>query len=630
MKKIKLLTAFLFITISVLLCFCINTFAADLPAPFLRQQDISSDSITLKWNKIDGAYAYKVYVFDKNADSFVSLGSTRNTFFFADELKSETTYTFIVKPFVLDKKGNKDFGEKSNEFTATTELGTVENITLEKATTSAIKIKWNKVNGAVKYKVKYCPAGSDEYLVAGETKKEHISISNLEGSKKYKIRIAAIGKESNSPYSNAFCFYCTPGKADKPKLVSADNRSIKISWNKVKTADKYYIYVSSKENGTYKLIGTSKGNSYTYSINKPEQICYFRVAAVIDTKDQTTAGKKSDALKASTKPIQISGPTSARCGEHPIISAGYYDSKVRWSTSDSSIIRIKGKDIRACKNGTATVTAEYNGSRASVTITVSSPVLKYMSCVYDYTNSRFIFDSRVNEKCYPASITKLITALTALQYMSLDDVIVVGSELNLVEPLSSRCGIQYGEKFKLGDLLYGLLLPSGGDAAYTIAVNCARKASGNPDMGYVDAKNYFVSLMNQYMTSIGAKGTHLVNPHGYPVNGHYTTVYDLVLVAKKVLANPALKSRTATASKYVVALTGKGRTWTTTNGLINPNSSFYSPYAHGLKTGTVDTDYTGIVSAATKNGRTIITVVNGCESYNARYVATRTLYNYYL
>ena len=630
MKKVFTAVGFLFVTILISVCFCFGASAADLPAPDLEEGSVTSESITLKWNKIKGAYAYKVYLYNESEDKYVSLGSTKNNSFVIDELESETEYVFAVRPFVLDENGARDFGELSDTLAITTKLEMVSDIKLDKATTSAIRIKWNKVDSAVKYRIKYCAPGSGSYKIAGETTSEKFTIKDLSGGGKYKIRISAIGKKSNSGYSSTYGFYCVPTRAEKPKLVSSTDHSVTVSWSKVKTATKYNVYASQSSDGKYKLIGETGKTRFEYVTKKPQTAYYIKVSAVVKTARQKSEGKQSKALKASTKRIEITAPTSVRCGEHLKVKAPYYGSKVKWSTSDSKIISISKNDFKARKTGKVKITASYNGSKSSVTVNVSAPVLKYMSCVYDYTNGKYVFESRMNERCYPASITKLITALTALQYMSVDDTVVVGSELNLVEPLSSRCGIQYGEKYKLGDLLYGLLLPSGGDAAYTIAVNCARKVAKNPNMGYVDAKNYFVSLMNKYMKSIGAAGTHCVNPHGYPVNGHYTTVSDLVLVAKKVLENSALKKITSTYSKYVYDLSGKGRTWSTTNGLINPYSGFYSPYAHGLKTGTVDDNYTGLVSAATKNGRTIITVVVGCESYNARYVATRTLYNYYL
>ena len=104
----------------------------------------------------------------------------------------------------------------------------------------------------------------------------------------------------------------------------------------------------------------------------------------------------------------------------------------------------------------------------------------------------------------------------------------------------------------------------------------------------------------------------------------------MILVAKQILKTPILAKITSTPYKYVTSLSGNGRGWGTTNQLINSRSGYYCRYAHGLKTGTVETNYTNVMSAATKDGKTIITAVFGCKSFNARYDATWKLYRNYL
>ena len=629
----KKLSCFL-LCIATVLCFAaaltFSTYAADLDAPEPSVFSVSNDEITLMWAAVDGADGYKIYMSESADGKFNALGVTKNTYYTADNLDGGTEYYFAVRPFIKGDGTTRDFGTTSEHIAAKTLIDSVENIVCKSADSNSISFSWGSVTGAEKYIIKIAEPGSKQYKIIGETSKTDFRVEGLLENSAYKIRISAGNEEYTTPFCTAVKLYTMPSRAEKPKLKSVENGRIKLTWKETNGADYYNIYLSDSKNGTYKKIGKSETASYTCKANVASEISFIKIAAVKATAYQTTEGKKSAALKVDKIDFKIKVPAVIRNREYPDITVPGYDSKVKWTSSDKSVIKVQGGRLYACGQGTATITAKYNGYSDKVKIKVGAPVLKYMSCVFDVTNNRYVFASRINERCYPASITKLITALVALKYMNLNDTIVVGSELNMVEPLSSRCGIQKGEKFRLGDILYGLLLPSGGDAAYTIAVNCARKVSGNPNMGYVEAKNYFVSLMNSYMKSIGATGTHLVNPHGYPVNGHYTTVHDLCLVARNVLKNKTLKSITSTPTKYIVAKTGKGRTWTTTNSLIKNGSSFYSPYAHGMKTGTVDDYYTGIVSAATKNGRTIITVAVGCESYNARYIATRTLYNYYL
>lgn len=603
--------------------------AADLPLVNVTEATSTENEITLNWAKAKGAQGYKVYILGAE-EKYEGVASTTELTYTVKNLTPNTKYTFKIRPFIKNEDGTKDFGKMGEPFEFKTRLKKITSVKVTSQNTTSVSVEWKAVKGAEYYRVQFKQKGEPEYVAAGDTTETKFTVKKLNGDAYYRIRVSAKCKGNSSIYSDSIVVYTTPVKLEKPVFKSSTSNSVKIGWTKNSQANLYYVYVATASDGEYKKVGQATGTTYTYKISSPKTAYWFKVAPVIKTDLQNVTGSKSSALKASTANITITAPEKVRKGEHPILKVPNYSSGVKWTTSNSKIIKVDGTKFYACGTGSVTLTAKYKNGSKSITYNVGAPVVTVMSCVYDVTNSRYIFENRKNEKCYPASITKLITALVALKYMDVNDTIVVGSELNMVESMSSRCGIQKGEKFKLGDLLYGLLLPSGGDAAYTIAVNCARKVSGKPNMGYVDAKNYFVSLMNKYMTSIGATGTHCVNPHGYPVNGHYSTVSDLVLVAKQVLKNKTLSKITSTPSKTVKALTGKSRTWKTTNSLITPGAHYYSQYARGMKTGTVNDNYTGIVSAATKGGKTYITVAIGCDSYNARYQKTRTLYNTYI
>ncbi len=614
--------------LSIIFCLSVFTFAADISAPVVSATS-TADKITLSWNKPKGADGCKIY-FVNSDGSYTACGTTTKNSYTVRNLSSGTDYSFTVRPFVLDEDGKRDFGEKSKAVKSTTKLPNVKEVKLDAVKYTAATVSWKAVEGADYYRVKCSRGNEANYYLVGDTENTKIKLTNLDSKTPWKVAVYAKSKKASSQNGSFLKFYTTPEALPKPVLKKTNEKSISFSWQKSPTANYYYVYATFSANSPFKQIAKTKATSYTYKINEPNKTCYIRIVPSVETSAQKLQGKMSASLKAKTNNIKISVPTTVRKGDHPLIKASEYGSKVKWTSSNTKILRINGKDFYAASPGTVTLSASYKNSKASVKITVKPALVSVMSCVYDNTHGRYMFENRINERCYPASITKLTTALVALKYMSVNDVIVVGSELKLVEGNSSRCGIAYGEKFKLGDLLYGLLLPSGGDAAYTIAVNCARKVAKNPNMGYVQAKNYFVSLMNNYVKSIGGTGTHYVNPHGYPVSGHYSTVHDLVLIAKQVLKNPTLSKVTSTSSKYVTALTGKGRQWRTTNSLINPGSGNYYKNAHGMKTGTVNDNYTGIVSVATKNGRTIITVAIGCSSYQARYDATWKLYNGYI
>lgn len=615
---------------TMLFCFSFLISAADLSAPKITAVSAGDTSVTISWKKIKKIAGYRVYQKAVGAKKFKYVDSTKATTFTVDELSPDTDYEFRVRVYIRNEDGDKEYGPYCEVFTAKTKLSKPANLAFVKATADSITVSWDKVEGAKNYKVVYGISGKDGYKTAGTTTDTTLKIENLSSEHRYKIKVMARKEGNRSSYSSLIRLYTVPPQATAPRVKSKDGGSVTLEWDQVGKANLYYVYVASSIDGKYKKAGSTTETTFTCVKKTPKTAYYFKIVPLIKTDYQRTKGKASEPIKAKTGNITIEVPETVHKGEYPEIYVPYYNSKVKWSSSDKSVIRISDSRLYAKGTGTVTLTAKYKDFKAKVKVKVTSPTVSYMSAVYNVTDKEYIFKNKINKRCYPASITKLITALVALKYMDEDDIIVVGSELNMVEAYSSRCEIQRGEKFRLKDLLYGLLLPSGGDAAYTIAVNCARKVSGNPNMSYTAAKNYFVSLMNKYMKSIGATGTNCVNPHGYPVKGHYSTVHDLVLVARKVLKNDTLREITSTPYKYVKSLTGQSHSWGTTNSLIASYAYYYSPYAHGMKTGTVNDEYTGIISAATKNGKTIITVVIGCESYNARYDATHKLLRTYL
>lgn len=626
MKKTASYFSALVLALLVSACFCLPSFAAKSEAVTGLKAAVQSNSCTLSWNAQETADGYRVY--QKNSDGYKILANVKKNSFRAENLKSNTNYTFAVRAFTLEN-GKRVFGPLSETVTAKTKLPSVSEIKSGGATLSSFSFSWKAVRGAEKYLIYISPTGVTAYKKIGETTGTSFTAAELSGETGYKIRIRAEGKNNSSVLSDAALFYTVPKKVEKIKTASAAGTKVRLTWEKTSAVSFYKLYAAEKKDGKLRYIGKTSDNSFVFTGEKSLTNYYFVIRPIVETGTQSLKGALSQRVRGKTGKLTVS-IGKVRKGEYPTVVSSAGTKYLKLSSSDKSVLRVVGKDqLFAASTGSAYITAKNGKSTVKVKVNVSAPIFNYMSCVYDVTDGKMIFGNRMNDRCYPASITKLITALVATKYMSLDTVITVGNELNMVEPLSSTCGIERGEKFRFGDLLYGLLLPSGGDAAYTIAVNCARKVAKNPNMGYVEAKNYFVSLMNDYMKSIGATGTHCVNPHGYPVSGHYSTVHDLLLVARRILKNPTLSKVTSTNARYVTALTGKGRYWTTTNALLVPWSASYSSYAHGMKTGTVDDNYTGIISAATNSRHTVITIVIGCESYAARYTATHKLYNNY-
>lgn len=251
--------------------------------------------------------------------------------------------------------------------------------------------------------------------------------------------------------------------------------------------------------------------------------------------------------------------------------------------------------------------------------------------LYHMSSDDVLFSSGDLEKrVYPASVTKLFSSYVALQYLRPDTVVTVGQEVNLVGSGSSLAYIQKGERITVERLVEGMLIPSGNDAAYALAVAAARAESGDPDMGISDALKHFAQLMNLEAAKNGMTGSHFTNPDGYHDMDHYTCLRDLITIAKLSLKNEVIMRYTGIYSDRVGHSTGDTSVWTNTNALVNEESQYYCENALGLKTG--HTAYAGfcLLSAFEVDGEQIIIGSFACVRPEDRFIDTLKIYEVYL
>lgn len=245
---------------------------------------------------------------------------------------------------------------------------------------------------------------------------------------------------------------------------------------------------------------------------------------------------------------------------------------------------------------------------SEVYYTVENPIKADISArnaiVYDETHDLVLYAKNVNTPCAPASITKVLTAIVACEKVPLDTVFTVGSEIDLVAGAASRAFITKGSRYTLSTLLEALLIPSGCDAAYTIAVNVARTASGNKGLTDRQALQLFVRYMNQAAQDMGATDSQFRCPDGFPTSGHYTTARDLLTIARKARTIPTLRTIMSRSTS------SNGR-WSGTNALIKSYSGYYYKGATGMKTGTSDEAGNCVMASATKGGISLIVIVMG-------------------
>ena len=247
------------------------------------------------------------------------------------------------------------------------------------------------------------------------------------------------------------------------------------------------------------------------------------------------------------------------------------------------------------------------------------------AALYSVSDGGYIYSENINDCVYPASLTKLMTAAVAVKYGDLSRSCTVGSEQWLVYEGSSMAYIMQGDTLSLYDLITGMLMASGNDAAYTIAVNVARDCSGNPDMTDYEAVEYFCGLMNQTAAELGMTSSHFTTPDGWDCEGQYTTVSDLVTLSTFLMNYPEIMQITGTFQKTVVSQTGQCYTWTNSNLLLDPYYDLYRGNVFGMKTGTTLCAGNCLVSAFYQNGKTYISAVTGCYSDYDRYALTLEL-----
>lgn len=244
----------------------------------------------------------------------------------------------------------------------------------------------------------------------------------------------------------------------------------------------------------------------------------------------------------------------------------------------------------------------------------------------DVTTNTILYKKESEQKIAPASTTKMLTALTALDYCNEDDEVLIGEEINLIASDASKAWLNTGDRLTVRQLLDAILLPSGNDAAYALAVHTGRKIGGDEKIPIQEAVEVFVDAMNKKAAYLGAKDSNFTSPDGYDDEGQYTTAHDLACIAKSFLRSDLLRGIVGSYEISDRWLSGKQVTYNNTNELINPDSQYYYPKAAGLKTGKSEAAGCCLVSAAYIRDKLYLCVVMG-STEEGRWIDSITLYD---
>ena len=240
----------------------------------------------------------------------------------------------------------------------------------------------------------------------------------------------------------------------------------------------------------------------------------------------------------------------------------------------------------------------------------------------EVSTGRIIYERNATERKYPASITKIMTAILVLENCKLEDKVIVSeSALSNIPSGYVTCDLLPGEEISVEALLYALMVKSANDAAYVLAEHVGGSVQGFSDM------------MNAKARDLGCTGTYFVNPNGIHNEKHFTTAYDMYLIANYAMKNETFRKLVTTKS-YTLPATNlyskEDRSFSTTNALIDDTSSLFYKYAIGIKTGYTSQAGECLVAESSRDGLDFIAVIldAGTPSQGNRFTDAKKLFDY--
>ena len=216
--------------------------------------------------------------------------------------------------------------------------------------------------------------------------------------------------------------------------------------------------------------------------------------------------------------------------------------------------------------------------------------------IFDPDSGTTIYEKNSADRLYPASTTKLMTALVALKTYELDQVLAVKTA---ADATGQTIDLARGDQLTVENLLYGLLVDSGNDAGVALAEN------------YEGGYSQFITKMNEEAKRLGLTGTHFANVTGFENPDHYTTARDLTLIAREAIANAVIRKIVSTKEVVFYDITAKKRfAFESTNKLLD------LPGVRGLKTGWTPASGECLVTLVTRDGKSILlTVLNSKDRF---------------
>lgn len=245
------------------------------------------------------------------------------------------------------------------------------------------------------------------------------------------------------------------------------------------------------------------------------------------------------------------------------------------------------------------------------------------SVLMDASTGKVLIQKDMNKQLYPASTTKILTAIIAIEKLDLSSTLTASRSAVMAIPSGySNAGIKVGESLNVNDLLEMFLIHSANEVGYIFA----EEISGNIEN--------FANLMNQKAKELGCINTHFTNPSGIHDINHYSTAYDMAIIARYCMKNETFRNIVNKKSCKFSAtdLYPEERYFKNTNSLLDPSNRYYYEYAIGIKTGFTTQAKNCLIAGAQKNGIELIAVMLGAEAtengQSGRYIDAKNLFDF--
>ncbi len=286
------------------------------------------------------------------------------------------------------------------------------------------------------------------------------------------------------------------------------------------------------------------------------------------------------------------------------------------ASSDNSFESVEISDGNSSFEDSESFDSSEEEPKIELILPLGTVIHSKIAVVYDVAEDAVVFQRDADTKTSPASLTKMVTALVALDHLTPTQTLTVGDEINMIGENSSTAFLAVGQKYSVSSLIDALLIPSGNDAAYVLAVNTARTAANDRTLSKENAVSDFVRLMNEKVKSLGCFSTIFSTPDGYDSEGQHTTAADMIKISKAACANTYIKESVAKE---------KSKGWVNSNLLIRTDSSLYNECVTGLKTGSTSGAGYCVAVSAVVDQKTYIMVFMNSDTSSGRFEDANTI-----